>query len=220
MDGYIMSPEMRKYNHFNICPKCHKFGGVSINRPDGTSIRFRRDSQAIVTCKRCLQSWNMYVPLGQLPTAMAVKEIVDTVRTEEPIGDEVRKIDNSGTSTSSLRRLRVSRRWAQKCEIQIERATTTTKGLKFKGVGDLMGYESILEAAVRKNYAMSTEEEQTFEEEIEFTVPPRTMIELRLRWKRLWQEGYIVLGDQAGQAINIPFRSAIRITCDQESVDV
>jgi|ERR1017187_8608498 hypothetical protein len=114
---------------------------------------------------------------------------------------------------------RVSRRWAQKCEIQIEQATSTTQGLKFKGPGDLIGYESTLEAAVRKNYAMSTEEEQTFEEEIEFTVPPRTMIELRLRWKRFWQEGYIVLANRAGQTINIPFRSVMGITFDQESVD-
>lgn len=220
MDGYILSPEHRKWKRSLRCPKCNKYllNGPRVRKADGKRPLWQ-NSQSIEICPKCGQSWNRWVPIGQLPAALEVKKIVETVQTEEPIGDEVRTIDNSGTSASSVYRVRVSRRWAQKCEIQIERATTTAQGVRFKGPGDLMGYESTLEAAVRKTYAMSTEEEQTFNDEIEVAVPPGTMINVHLRWKRLWQEGYIILGDRSGQAINVPFRSAIRITCNPKSVN-
>ena len=145
---------------------------------------------------------------------LVVHQIVETVRTEEPLGDELRKIDNSSTATSSVRRLRAARRWVKKCDVQIERASTTTHGLDL-AVYDLGGYHSAIEAAVKQNYAIGTEEEQTFDEEIEVTVPPRTSVQLCLHWKRLWQEGYVVLAEPDGQSICVPFRTAIGVTFDQ-----
>jgi len=88
MDGYIFSPEYRKSRGGTKCPKCGKFllNGARVRKPDGTRALFARNKQLIITCPKCGQSWNMYVPIGQLPAAMAVKEIVATVRMEEPIG--------------------------------------------------------------------------------------------------------------------------------------
>jgi hypothetical protein len=107
---------------------------------------------------------------------------------------------------------------AKKCDVQVERASTTTHGLDL-AVHDLGGYHSAIEAAVKRNYAISTEEEQTFDEEIEVTVPPRTSVQLCLHWKRLWQEGYVVLAEPDGRTIRVPFRTVIGVTFDQESVD-
>jgi hypothetical protein len=223
MPPFGMSAEMWVYKSTNRCPKCRKMiWKPAISKPDGTRhptvlLWFQYDKQARATCPRCHQSWNV-LATAQTPDAVAVDQIVETARTEELIGDELRNIDNSSTSTSSLRRLRATRRWAQKCDIQIERVSATTNGLTFR-LGDLGQYESTIKAAVKRNYAIGTEDEQTFEEEIELTVPPHTMVQLRLRWKRLWQEGYVVLIDQDARTVNIPFRTVIGVTFDQESVD-
>jgi hypothetical protein len=78
--------------------------------------------QAMATCSHCGQSWNVFAPVqpsaSASPGALVVHRIVETARTEELIGDELRKleermIDNSSTSTSSVRRLRATRRWAE-----------------------------------------------------------------------------------------------------------
>jgi len=99
----------------------------------------------------------------------------------------------------------------------MDRATTTTEGTEV-ALGDLGGYRATVETEVRRNYAISSEEEQTFEEEIELTVPARTNVQLCLHWKRLWQEGYVVVS-QGDQRMTIPFRAVIGVTFDQESVD-
>lgn len=224
MPPFGMSAEMWQFKITSRCPRCRKMiWRAAISKPDGTRHPIvlwwsQYDKQARATCPRCHQSWNILAS-AQTPAALAVDQIVETARTEEPIGTELRKIDNSSTSTSSVRRLRATRRWAQKCDIQIERASTTTGGFKLR-LGYLMQYESAIEAAVKRNYAIGSEEEQTFEEEIELTVPPRTMVELRLRWKRLWQEGYVILTDHRARTVNIPFRTVVGVTFDQESVDI
>jgi transcription elongation factor Elf1 len=178
--------------------------------------------QATATCSHCGQGWNVFAPLETSAPAssgdLVVHQIVETLRTEELIGDELRKIDNSGTSTSSARRLRAMRRWAKTCDIQLERATSATRGSDV-AVQGLAGYHSAVEDAVKRNYAVTAEEEQTFEEEIELTVPPRTSVQLCLHWKRLWQEGYVLMKALDGETVSIPFRTVIGVTFDQESID-
>jgi len=179
-----------------------------------------RDAQTRATCSRCGHCWDVFALTEPIPTPqgeLGVQQIVETMRTEELIGDELRRVDNSSSSTSLVRRLRATRRWAKTYDIQVERTSTTTQGLDV-ALHDLAGYRSVVEAAVKQNYAISTEEEQTFEEEIELTVPARTNVQLCLHWKRLWQEGYVVISD-GNVAANIPFRTVIGVTFDQESID-
>jgi hypothetical protein len=228
LGGKPLTPEHQVYGVNSRCPKCRKM----IRTPaysllDGTPIKGFRNywkqrrtaGQIRATCPRCGQSWNVIASAEPSVPVSSVQQIVETVRTEELIGDELRKIDNSATSTSSLRRLRATRRWAKKYDVQIERASTTTEGFEL-ALHDLAGYKTTVEAAIRRNYSIGAEEEQIFEEEIEITVPSHTMVQLRLRWKRLWQEGYVVLKEErGGQAVSIPFRTVIGVTFDQESVD-
>ena len=237
-----LSAEQNSFRRTHRCVKCGKrMLNPAYSMPDGTPVspytlgglrqlyyfgplglllQFK-DKETRATCSRCGHSWNVYAlaqPSMSAQGGLAINQIIETVRTEEPIGDELRKIDNSSTSTSSVRRLRATRRWAKKCDVQMERASTTTHGLDL-AVRDLGGYHSAIEAAVKQNYAVGTEEEETFDEEIEVTVPPRTSVQLCLHWKRLWQEGYVVLTGSSDQTVHVPFRTIIGVTFDQESVD-
>jgi hypothetical protein len=223
------SEEYRRWMRNRRCPSCQvRSSYLKYYKPDGTaasaltqnldvSMPWLREKGWTVACRKCGYRWPLRGD-SRMTEGFKVQEIVETMRTEEPIGDELRKIDNSRTSTSSVRRLRVTRRWAQKCDIQIERATTSTTGLTLKAINNLPEFESRLETAIRQNYGISTEEEQTFDEEIELTVPARTIVHVRLHWKRLWQEGYVKLAIRAEQ-VNVPFRSVLGITFDQETAD-
>ena len=225
----FFSEEHRRWMRNHRCPSCQERGlSLRSYKPDGTaasmlatnldfSMSLLREKGWTVGCRKCGYRWPLRAD-SRITEVFKVQEIVETKRTEEPIGDELRKIDNSGTSTSSIRRLRVTRRWAQKCDIQIERATTSTTGLTFKATNNLPEFEARLETAVRQNYGISTEEEQTFDEEIELTVPAHTIVHVRLHWKRLWQEGYVTLAIQTEQ-VKVPFRSVLGITFDQQTAD-
>lgn len=223
------SKEQDYFTLTNKCPLCRKFTMPQYTEPGGAPmstatafLRFKSlDKQVRVTCRRCGGSWNHFAAADQplpMPSDELVVRITETVRTEEPIGDETRRVDNSGTSTSTVRRLRVTKRWLQKCEVQVEQSHTSGGGAEL-AVGTVAKYKSTTEAAVKRNFAIGTEDEQTFEEEIEITVPPRTLVQLRLRWKRIWQEGYADLTDPQGNTARVLFRTVVGVTFDQESVD-
>jgi transcription elongation factor Elf1 len=223
-----LSKEQMYLKLTNKCPLCHKFTMPQYTEPGGepmsTATAIMRlkvlDQQTRVTCGRCGQSWN-FTSAGQPSSAVSdelVVRITETVRTEEPIGDEMRRVDNSGTSTSTVRRLRLTKRWLQRCEVQVEQSHATTGGAEL-AVGTVAKYHSTTEAAVRRNLTIGTEDEQTFEEEIEIAVPPRTLVQLHLRWKRIWQEGYADLTDPQGNTARVSFRTVVGVTFDQESVD-
>jgi hypothetical protein len=217
-----LSKEHRKFKITNRCPKCRKFiMQPRYYRHDGSAyplITLILDNLATAECPRCRQRWAVYDYPEPMEGLAVVQELVETVRAEEPIGDEFLTIDNSATSTSSLRRLKVTRRWAQKCDIQIERATTSTNDIILSVPYNLVKYGSKLETAVKKDYGISIGEEQTFEEEIELTVPARTIVKVRLSWKRLWQEGYATVMIESVQ-VKIPFRTVLGITFDQKTID-
>jgi len=54
--------------------------------------------------------------------------INETMRTEEPIGTDLHLVKNSASTAAVTKRIQVSRRVVQKCEVQGERKWTITGG--------------------------------------------------------------------------------------------
>ncbi len=142
-------------------------------------------------------------------------EVVETRRFEEPIGEEKRTIDNSGPATST-RRIKVSKRWLRKYEMSAERAQSRKFGGKLPKalIIELSGEA---ETRLQRSYSVGGEEEQTFEEEIELTIPPRSIVTLVLSWKRIWQEGVVAVVQPDGERIEVPYRVVVGVTFDQAS---
>jgi hypothetical protein len=140
-------------------------------------------------------------------------------RYEEALGVERRKIDNSRSTSCSRRRLRVQRTWSRKVEIFFEKATTRSGsvGLGIQAVG---GLKAKAESCFRDMLALSGEEAQIFEEEIEVTVPARTNVEVLLHWKTIWQEGMSAVKLDNGETYKVPYRITIGMTFDQENRDL
>jgi hypothetical protein len=118
--------------------------------------------------------------------------------------------------------MQITMRWLHTCEVQAEDTSTSTRGMTLSA-GTWAKFRTTAEAAVKRHYSVTAEEEQTFAEEIEYTVPARTTTEVRFRWKRLWQEGHVTLTTHDGTtpaSIGAPFRLVLGVTFDQESRDL
>jgi hypothetical protein len=69
--------------------------------------------------------------------------------------------------------------------------------------------------AVHRHFGIGDEIEQTFEEEIELSIPPHTVIEFVLEWKWIWQRGVATGTDTSGAEIRLRFRAVVGLTFDQ-----
>jgi hypothetical protein len=153
---------------------------------------------------------------GTSPLAGAPKvlEVVETARSEQPLGSEDRDIDNSQSDTTVTRSFKATKRWAQSCQVEFEKSRLSGQGgeVTIPNVASLKGN---VEETLRRQYSASSEEEQTFEEEVTVTVPPRTALHLVMDWKRIVQEGYVRLEHGDGRIVEVPFQVAVGVTFDQ-----
>jgi hypothetical protein len=219
------------------CPRCGRRGRVVFMSTDGTTDLSRtqlwRQNLRLVSpewkafwagkyplarCELCNGTWQICASSALIQTGSSPRVwITETSRTEEPLGDDLLRVNNVGSTATLTRRLKISKRWQQNYEVQIERAHTAN-GKTTWGSEKLVQFQTTTEDAVKRHYKISGENEQTLTEEIEVTVPPGIDIEIRLRWKRLWQEGYATVADGSGTTVDIPYRAVVGVTFDQPIV--
>ncbi|MBG0567386.1 hypothetical protein [Actinoplanes aureus] len=169
-----------------------------------------------VSLKKELQEFLLSLQGGNNPVGTAdprVLDIVETGRVERPVGTDTRKIDNSGSGSDVTRNIKASRRWTQSCGVEMESLRTRSGGVDFS-VADFLSLKGSLETQVRKLYSISTEQEQTFEEEIGVTVPPHTALVVVMEWKRIAQQGRIRLTVPQRGIVELPFEIDLGITFD------
>lgn len=212
-----LSPEQSYFELTNKCPRCRRV--LMMPRfilPDGSRISsldllLLKDKRAVAHCRKCDGSWLVFVtkdPIDQPPSATDTIRVVETSRVQEAIGRDVLVIDNSGPA-NSVRRIKVTNKWTQRVEFANDRSGIIGGG------GNLLVFKVTAEKALRRHFGVGAETEQTFEEEIELSVPPHTVLELVLHWKRIWQQGMAVGAAADGRAIEVPFRAVVGLTFDQ-----
>ncbi|HEV7671956.1 MAG TPA: hypothetical protein VGS22_25820 [Thermoanaerobaculia bacterium] len=167
------------------------------------------------------------LPGGIVPARQAVQapikaldaKIVETGRVEEPLGEEVREIDNSQSSVEIQRTLRLSREWSQSFSLEREHAAKIGGELSVQGAW-IVDFKATAEGEIRKKYELSTVDRKTYSEEIVIDVPARTKVTLVLKWKQVWQCGIALVSDgRNGTEIQIPYRVCLGPTFDQRQVD-
>jgi hypothetical protein len=150
---------------------------------------------------------------------LTVLEVQETSRSERRFGTDERTVDNSGSSSPVTRTLTVRKRWLQTCRIDVENATTG--GLSVEaGLFNSLTLSSNVERTIRRQYAISTDVEQEFEEQIELEVPAMKTLILSLDWKRIIQHGQVRLRRAAdGQLLTVPYEVDAGITFDQRQLE-
>jgi hypothetical protein len=85
------------------------------------------DKRTIASCTKCGGSWPMFetVSPGMRPSVIATMRVMETSRVEEALGQEVRRIDNSGPA-SAVRRFKATRRWTRHIEFYDQFCATPT----------------------------------------------------------------------------------------------
>ena len=150
------------------------------------------------------------------PPATITSKVVEGSRFEVALGDETRTVDNSRSDSSTTRVVRLSREWSRTCTVDVEHATT---GRGSAGLGlHVLNLKVEAEHTLRKTYSTSSEERETFEEEVTLNIGPRTRSEIVFSWKEIRQEGVVQL---AGEGIDVrfPYEAVVGLTFDQRQID-
>jgi hypothetical protein len=160
------------------------------------------------------QQWGPPPPPMPEPTRV---EIVETTQFEEPLGEEVRVIDNRQSGTGVMRNVKASREWVRTVNIGAEQVRTLGGELGIKAAW--LTAKGHVEQELHRTYSTEHQTTQIFAEEVQITVPARTSVRLVLRWKRIWQKGFVRLVQADGSVVEVPFQVVVNVTFDQFQQD-
>ena len=145
-----------------------------------------------------------------------VIDVVETMREEEPIGqDTPKRCDNRKSKSEAKFTIRASRTWRRQCTMQTERirteGNTAAVGLNKIVTANL---QQTLQQAMHESFSSTDEVVSTFDQSFEVTVPPGALQTVVLAWKKIWQLGYIrmLVG---GIQVDVPFKMLVDIDYDQ-----
>lgn len=154
-------------------------------------------------------------PAGPVPLPEII-EYVETSETEEPLGQEVRIIDNRQSNTGVTRSVKASREWTTNLTVGTEKTRTLGAEVGFE---KWLSVKGKIESELQRNYSMETGGKHLFEESLTITAPPRTTIRLVLHWKRVWQNGVVRLSHHDGTITEVPYKFVVNVTFDQSQQD-
>ncbi len=150
------------------------------------------------------------------PRTPMTSKVIEGSRYEVAMGDETRTVDNSKSGSSTQRVVRLSREWSRTCAVNVEHATTASGSA---GLGiHLLDLKIEAEHTLSKTYSATSEERETFEEEVTLNIGPHTRSEIVFSWKEIRQKGVVQLAGE-GVDVRIPYEAVVGLTFDQQQID-
>lgn len=204
--------KLKRQTNRSIRPTCQfcnaklsiSYSGNIYLDEDGHSVRvtsaLKLSRAKYQECPKCRKRW----PIYKRDEDAIEGPVIETNRTEERIGDESRRIENN-TSATVQRTIRASREWTRQVQLGQAEGSHIAIGTKAAGL------TSLVQKTIQKHYDVTVGEVQRFDEEISISVPVNTSIEVILRWKRIWQNGYLGPGIRHEA---IPFKFCVGLTFD------
>jgi hypothetical protein len=146
------------------------------------------------------------------PLAAQVLGVTETRRSEESIGTDSFRIDNTSGRGRLTRNLRVTREWSRMVSLDLH----AHRGVSIAAqIGpNWLALKTSIEQSLEHTYGISVSRREEFAEEIGIEIEPGADISVILTWKRIWQHGFAHVLTQDSQA-NAPFRMAVGVTFDQ-----
>jgi Effector-associated domain 1 len=145
-------------------------------------------------------------------------EFQSVTRRLEPIGTEQIDFDNSGSSATSVETLRTSYSTRFVLEFHTERATLRDGQIGVRLL-DFARAEGRLESSLRDRYALSHQSTLTAERTSQVTIPARAHVRVILNWKRVWQDGLLVLHTDGGD-VYLPYSVTVDLMFDKTLTDI
>ena len=155
-------------------------------------------------------------PGPRKPAVATQGAIMEGSRYAVPLGDEVRVIDNSRSSSPAMRVVRLTREWVRTCTVDTEHISMIHGSA---GVGiRVLELKIEAERTLMKKYSTTTEHRETFQEEVTITVAPRTKSTIVFSWKEIRQSGVVQVAAGRSEA-RIPYEVVTGLTFDQQQTD-
>lgn len=152
------------------------------------------------------------------PAPAYLTQVVESERSEEPIGDETRVIDNLHSDAQVTRSMKVTKEWTMAYHLEAETDRVRGGGLQLGPAW--AGVKAQAEETVRQTYGISGQTRQLYEEQITVTVQARQMLRLDLQWKRILQRGNVRVLDGEGRTVSeMPFEVVVGVTFDQRQTE-
>jgi hypothetical protein len=150
------------------------------------------------------------------PAMPATYTVIEGSRYEVPLGEDTRIIDNSRSSSSTLRVVRLVREWVRTCSVDVTNITTIrgSTGLDIH----VVNLKAEAERALNKRYSNVTEERETFAEEVTLNILEHTKSRIVFSWKEIRQKG-IVQARGSHFEMHIPYEIVVGVTFDQQQID-
>jgi hypothetical protein len=223
------SDEHRRFLESGYCCQgCGKrltniLGNLSVNfyTADGRKISLWSGGAVrsdIAECPKCGHRWSTYGKAApNQPPGSETAEIVETERREEFFGEDRRVIDNLRSSSRPTRTFSFSKEWSRALHIEAERAAKENAGLSL-GAKDVAALQISSEEVLRRTYSISEDTKESSTEEISCEVPAHRKLTVIVRWKRIWQHGFVVL-TRDDITLRVPFRVAVGVTFDQQQIE-
>lgn len=154
------------------------------------------------------------------PAEWAVAGRRETDRFGEPIGADVRTVDNSGSDVELARSMTISNSTERQFKFDLEKSSKVggSVGLDatVHGVGAKLSTQA--ERAVKTVLSTSELQRHSVEEKLEFTAPARTLLTITLSWKRIWQRGEVTLRNANGETLLLPYEESVGLDFDLSAV--
>ena len=147
-----------------------------------------------------------------VPQVAQVLDATEMHRSEEPIGIENRRIDNTSGAARLTRTMRVTREWSRTVSLDLD----SSRGVSAEArVGPAwLALRTSVEQTLSRTYTASVNHREEFAEELSVEVEPGASVTIVLAWKRLWQHGVAHVLFQ-GRQVEVPFQVAVGVTFDQ-----
>jgi hypothetical protein len=169
---------------------------------------------ALLRCKIWRPESSLSSPAG--PPVPSVGTVVEGSRYEVKLGDERRTIDNSRSSSSTTRTVRLSREWSRTFVVDLEHTTSRQDSMELRI--HFVSLKAAADRTLRQKYSITAEKRETFEEEVTFTIPPRTRSVIIFSWKEIRQKGTVQISEDDLDAA-VPYEIVVGLTFDQEQID-
>ena len=167
---------------------------------------------------------NVPVPVGAAapasppaPQTPVTSTLIEGSRYEVPLGEETRTIDNSKSSSSTIRVVRLTREWGKTCVLDVEH-NMTVRGSAGLGI-HVLNLKAEAERLLKKTYSVTSEERQTFAEEVTLNIAQYTKSEIIFFWKELRQKGVVQVSGVDFE-VQVPYEVVVGLTFDQQQVDI
>jgi hypothetical protein len=88
------------------------------------------------------------------------------------------------------------------------------------GVFDFAKIEAKLQGTVRQQHNIQATSTLSIERTSQQTIPPQTHVRITLYWKRIWQDGVIILRTVDGVRVSLPYSFTMQLDFSKKVEDI